>query len=242
MNNKSLHFISDPAFKKSQDEIRNDLKLLEQKALDLGADQATVITSDKIVVDERSTLKCRKPPCYGYGRNLTCPPYAMKPEETKQLVKKYKYAIIAKREPKPEEVMYSPEILAKGFEKPPKEMEKIWEEENEMHRIISQLEGYAFHLGYYFATSFKPGPCYICGFIRAKEKGELIKLEEVCACPGVKEGRCIYDFKVKDAMEAAGIDVYATVSNAGWPIQVIGMQTDPSVVRNIGFYGLLLVH
>jgi predicted metal-binding protein len=242
MSTKSLPFVKEPAFKKTSQEIQEDLKLLEQKALELGADGATIITADKIVVDERATLKCKKPPCYGYRRNLTCPPYAMKPEETRQLIKKYKYALLIKREPNPQDVMYSPEKLMQATEKPLKEMEKIWKEEHEMHGMISQLEGYAFHLGYYLAIAFKPGPCYICGYIKASEKGDPINLENVCTCPGLKEGRCIYDFKVKDAMEAAGIDVYATVSNAGWPIYVIGMQTDPSAVTRVGFYALLLVY
>jgi predicted metal-binding protein len=242
MNPKSLSYVSEPAFKKTAEQVESDLNILEKKALELGADRAAIITTDKIVVDERAPWKCKRPTCVGYGRNLSCPPFAMRPEETRELVKKYKFAILARKEPKPQEVMNPPEVATAYVSAPTKEMEKFWEEEHDMNRIISQLEGEAFHMGYYFATSFKPGPCFICGFVKAKEKGEPIRYENLLTCPGVKEGRCIHDWVAKDAMEGAGIDVYATVSNAGWPIYVLGMRTDPALVPSLGLHALLLVH
>ena len=71
-------------------------------------------------------------------------------------------------------------------------------------------------LGYYKALGFGAGPCRLC-----KE----------CA-----EAGCQHSELARPAMEACGIDVYATAHNNGYPIEVL---TDKSCEGN--YFGLVLI-
>ncbi len=57
-----------------------DYAFLIEAARSLGAVQAKVIPATEIVVENRVPLKCRSG-CIGYGKKLTCPPYALTPDE-----------------------------------------------------------------------------------------------------------------------------------------------------------------
>ena len=66
---------------------------VRQRAIELGATDAKVITTDDIVIDERVLAKCTYPKCEGYDTSLNCPPYAMSPELMRKVVNKFRYAI-----------------------------------------------------------------------------------------------------------------------------------------------------
>ena len=54
--------------------LPQDLERYREKALELGATRAAVIETQEIPVDERVTLKCQIPRCFGYGAGAHCPP------------------------------------------------------------------------------------------------------------------------------------------------------------------------
>ena len=83
-------------------------------------------------------------------------------------------------------------------------------------RVIVELERSAFLAGYYKAFGFGAGPCLLCKTCRTE--------------------KCIHREKARPAMEACGIDVYATARNNGFPIDVL---RDESCEEN--YYGLLLL-
>ena len=64
--------------------LAEDLERYRQKALALGASQALVVRAEDIPVDDRVTLKCRIPRCFGYGAGAHCPPHTMKPSELRR--------------------------------------------------------------------------------------------------------------------------------------------------------------
>ena len=66
--------------------LQEDLEKYRQKALELGANQAAIVTTGEIPVDERVTLKCQIPRCFGYGAGAQCPPNTLKPEELRELM------------------------------------------------------------------------------------------------------------------------------------------------------------
>mgnify|MGYP005844961495 CR=1 FL=1 len=70
-------------------------EFLRKMALEKGAVDAKIITTDKIVVEDRIVLKC-KVGCTNYGKTLTCPPYAPTPEEFRKIVREYSYALFMK--------------------------------------------------------------------------------------------------------------------------------------------------
>jgi predicted metal-binding protein len=82
--------------------------------------------------------------------------------------------------------------------------------------IAFELEQDLFFQGFYKALGLGAGPCWLC-----KE----CNLEH-----------CIHPLQARPAMEACGIDVYATARAAGYPIQVV---RDRSEVPNR--YGLVLI-
>ncbi|MFX1326168.1 MAG: DUF2284 domain-containing protein, partial [Promethearchaeota archaeon] len=78
--------ISDTALKK-------DLEKYRELAIELGASKAKIISTEEIPVDDRVTLKCQVPRCFGYGVCAHCPPNTLKPAELREYLKKYKWAI-----------------------------------------------------------------------------------------------------------------------------------------------------
>jgi predicted metal-binding protein len=81
---------------------------------------------------------------------------------------------------------------------------------------VADLEREVFLAGYYKAFSFGSGPCDLC---------EECNLEH-----------CLHPYRARPAMEAAGIDVYATARGNGFSIEVV---RDTSCPQN--YYGLVLI-
>ena len=87
----------------------------------------------------------------------------------------------------------------------------------DIRSIIVPLEREVFLAGYYKAFAYACGPCHLC------KKCNL-------------EGACRHEDDARPAMEACGIDVFATARAAGLPIEVV---TSPTCEQN--YYGLVLV-
>lgn len=81
-----------------------------------------------------------------------------------------------------------------------------------------QVEREAFFDGYYKAFSYGSGPCRLC---------------DEC---NVEVGECRHPGEARPAMEASGIDVFATVRANGCPIEVVKDTSDEA-----DYYSLVLV-
>ncbi len=93
-----------------------------------------------------------------------------------------------------------------------------------MRNIARTLEHKAFLAGYYKAFAFVCGPCWLC---------------KTCAIAKQKRGKvaaCKHPDLARPAMEAAGIDVFATARAAGLPIEVVRSEECPQ-----NYYALVLV-
>ena len=87
----------------------------------------------------------------------------------------------------------------------------------EAKKIAVALERELFLAGYYKAFGLGAGPCTLC---------------ETCA---LDEG-CRHPYQARPAMEACGIDVYATARKHGFSIDVVFSYKDPQ-----HYFGLVLV-
>jgi len=87
----------------------------------------------------------------------------------------------------------------------------------QMSEVVAALERELFLAGRYRAWGMGSGPCSLC-----KE------------CD--PSGPCRFPEQARPSMEACGIDVYATVGQAGWEIEVV--QTKESPFR---LFGLVLI-
>lgn len=85
------------------------------------------------------------------------------------------------------------------------------------HEKLLSLEKKMFLDGYYKAFVFGAGPCTVCP-----------------ECP--EDGKCRYHNLARPAMEASGMDVYATAKQAGWSLAPINNKDG-----YIKYIGLLLV-
>jgi predicted metal-binding protein len=84
-------------------------------------------------------------------------------------------------------------------------------------RIAAELERRLFLWGFYRALGLGAGPCHLC---------------ETCAF----EKGCRHPREARPAMEACGIDVYATARRHGFTLNVVRTHQDPQ-----HYYGMVLV-
>ncbi len=120
-------------------DIDADLKAFCERAVKLGATNATAIKAAEIFVAEWVRLKCQFG-CDGWGQCLTCPPHSPTPETTRKVLAEYEWAI----------------LVHVAVEKGKRDWKSI-------RKIIPELEKDIFLKGYYATLGFASGPCYFCG-------------------------------------------------------------------------------
>jgi len=74
---------------------QNEFDFLLGLARNLEAIAAKIITSDKIVVENRVVLKC-KSGCHWYGHKFICPPFTPTPDEFRKMLKEYEHVLIVR--------------------------------------------------------------------------------------------------------------------------------------------------
>lgn len=200
------------------EQLREDLKRYEARALELGATRARVISADGIPVDERVTLKCQIPRCFGYGTGAHCPPNTMRPDELRSLLEKYRWAVFFIKEIPPEVVVRDKATIK----------ERVAAYQN-VYKIVNEVESMAFYDGHYLAFGFAAGSCRhtYCG------------LEE--DCKAMKGEKCRFSLRSRPSMEAVGIDVYKMVASQGWDIYPIGSDAQPADIPKGTLAGVVIV-
>jgi predicted metal-binding protein len=199
------------------DILRTDLERFRQKALELGATDSRIITTDMIIVDERVRAKCLNPKCPSYGTNGNCPPHAPDLDTVRKIVKSYQYAIFICTQ-------YPPESFTEISKTSP------WNDFRlKNHEIVSKVESEAFHSGYYLASGLADGPCknlYCAGVECRVLKGET----------------CRGSLKARYSMESWGMDAYRMATLAGWEVYPIGRETKKTDIAHGLTLGLVLVY
>jgi len=188
--------------------LKRDLELYKEKAVELGATDARIISARQVVIDPRVRLKCLVPRCHLYGETPNCPPYTPEPQQMRKTIEKYEYAILMKNDVLPVEDFVDNEKWHKAH----------MAHQGKTHRIVSGVEALAFNDGYYFAAGFAAGGCKtaLCG-------GRI--------CQFLDSGRCRFPLKARPSMEAVGIDVYRLVSEVGWEIYPVAHRAvDPESI------------
>jgi predicted metal-binding protein len=201
--------------------IESDLEKLRSRAIELGANQAKVIQSSKVVIDPRVRLKCSVPLCDSYGRNRMCPPNIIPVEEFAKALSRYRFGLLIQFE------MESGEAdIRKKFKGKPLEallldsgyVDKMTEGMRGMSLALGKLEKEALYMGYRFAVALSGGCCSLC---------------DECVGPDPK-AKCRHPFQARPSIEAVGIDVVATAEAAGLKVEF------PAKAKAV-WTGLLLV-
>lgn len=203
-----------------EDQLQSDLEKYRKKAIEYGATDAKIITTDMVMLDERVRAKCRYPKCEWYGTNAHCPPNSMEVRDVKELVNKFKYGIFCDLQV-PSELLTGPRVSEIGSHVP---------SALKMYEIVSKIEADAFYDGYHLALGFGLGPCKIF-FCPKKECSALI----------IGQG-CRHPLKARSSMEGMGMNVYTMAAKVGWDIYPIGSRTQPSSVPHGHRLGLILIY
>ncbi len=206
--------------KVTEEQLKKDLESYKEKAVELGASDAEIISANMVVMDERVRAKCMYPKCSSHGLSAHCPPYTPELDQMKKIIDKYKYAILI-RVDAPTEDVAGP--IAKEKE--------TWRKYGiKRNKIIGKLEAKAFSDAYHFALGFGGGSCktYFCQNID---------------CSALKPGQaCRAPLKARPSMEAVGMDVFTMAAKVGWDIYPIGENTLPSEVPGARFIGIVFIY
>lgn len=181
---------------------------LIELAYKLGAEEANILQTDKIVVENRVILKCLYG-CASYGKKKTCPPFILTIDEFRAMLKEYSYALILKfpcNAELDEDVMLNITKYEYSSDTPQEiklKIKRFWRTWNKdklkvLHAIF-ELEKAAFNHGYMFSIGFSPGACPLC---------------ETCDI----EGECRYPTMKRVPVYAVGVNVKKTLRNAGMNI------------------------
>ncbi len=184
-------------------------QFLVKLALENGATDAKIISTSKVVVEDRVVLKC-KVGCNHYGKTLACPPYTPSAEEFRKIVSEYSYAMFMKYKSTAEA---APEVLAKlmvaetdtTVSKEIKEKAaKFWQDwkddKRKMLESVVGLEKAAMNKGYSLAISFISGHCQLCEKCNTETR--------ICRNPNL----------ARWSEDAVGVNVKKTAANAGIPV------------------------
>jgi predicted metal-binding protein len=198
--------------------LKDDLERYREKALELGASMARVVRADEIHVDERVSLKCQIPRCFGYGAGAQCPPHTMKPAELREHLKNYSWAVFFIKDIPSEIIVRDKQTI--------KERVAAYQQ---VYKIVSEVESAAFYDGHYLAFGLAAGSCRhtFCG----REKD----------CRALNGEGCRFPLLSRPSMEAVGIDVYKMTAQAGWEIYPIGSGAKPADVPKGTLAGIVIV-
>lgn len=175
----------------------DELQEIIDYAKRMGATEAKIIDSGDIVIDKRVRLKCSIPQCYNYGRHLLCPPNLMSVEEFEEIVRLYEKALIVQVETDYDSSDKSKHPLSEELCEELENRTETPDWELKLHRLVNQIEAFAFKRGFYLAAGLIGGECCLC---------------EECIPPSSGES-CRHPFESRPSMEAMGIDVYRTCEN-----------------------------
>ncbi len=186
-----------------------EFNFLLEEARRLGALEAKIIGSNKVVVEDRVLLKCRVG-CDSYGKKFVCPPYSPTADEFRKMLKEYRKVLIVKFPADAEaqedvgrslqKNQYSPETPSDLRERT-KEFLDVWgADKRRILLAMLDLEKAAFNRGYTLAVSLTAGSCTLCA---------KCNIEATCTHPTM----------ARYPEHALGVNVKKTLKNAGMSIR-----------------------
>ncbi len=167
-----------------------ELSLLLQTAVQLGASDAAIIPPRAIVVEDELALLCSGDTrCKNYGLAASCPPYVSGPSAFRQWQESSRHAIVVRIDV-PTWVIFSDER---------RDIMRL------LHEIVAGVESRASALGYHGSKAFAGGSC----------KNLFCQDQTVCRVVGAG-GQCRNPQFARPSMSGFGINVSRLMETAGW--------------------------
>jgi predicted metal-binding protein len=198
----------------TQQSIESVLKELTQVACRLGANDAQVVSTAQVSVEDSLANICRESPEACYGLSVNCPPHVSGPPGFRELLKNYDQALIFKIDV-PTEVFMS---------------EERWDVFRKIQEIAAGIEASAVEMGAVASKAFAGSSC------------KLLFCQDYDDCRVLAEGKeCRYPQKARPSMSGFGINVGKLMEAAGWRMDRITRETDPNSVPMGMVCGMVLV-
>lgn len=145
-----------------------------------------------------------------------CPPHnPLTPDITKKIVAEYQYGIMFQLDARIEDFVGE------------KWRQLHVETELAHKKMVAELEGKAFHMGFPLALGFAAGECSLC--LPAKR------------CAVLEGNECVHPLQARPAMEACGFDVFTIAKKVGWELVPIGHTSQAKDIPCASLIGLVLV-
>lgn len=208
--------------KKKIDTFMSRLEEYRLLAIELGMDDAKIIKSSQVLIDERVRLKCQYPRCHNFGYCGNCPPYAPPLEEIRKSIELFRYGIFMMKS------FPSEDYLNKG--RMGKGNVKSLSTQSLMHDVVYKVESIAFRDGYELAVGFANGSC---------KKLYCSNTECSAIQPG---GKCRFPYKSRGSMEGCGMHAMKMARNVGWGIIPVGHTTTPEQAPYLMALGLVMIN
>ncbi len=192
----------------------DSLRVLIQKAFELGVSDAGIIPAQSIVVEDRFAEMCSSPQCPGYGLSPSCPPYVMKPAEFRALLTHYEHALVFKIDV-PTEILLGDARLDVA---------------KRIHEISAGIERLAKEKGYADSRGFAAGSCKL-NF--CSEYAQCVVLE--------KNEECRYPDQARESLSGLGVNFLELSKALGWPFEMITKDTAPDDVPMGMMAGMVLI-
>ena len=195
------------------DAAQTETDRLIKMAQSAGAMDASVISTKKIIVEDRLAKLCRDPGCENYGLSMSCPPHVSGPSGFKRLLDDYNQAIVFKIDV-PYDALFSSE-------------RDDWF--RLLHEIASGIENAAAEAGYKNSKAFAGGSC------------KQIFCSDKIDCEVVaRNGKCRHPLHARPSMSGFGINVKKLMRTAGFKMD--DSATSPSNKPSTGtLSGLVLI-
>ncbi len=205
----------DPA--RASASLQSDVHRYALLAVELGATAAAAVPAEAVPVDDRVTLKCAVPKCFGYGTCANCPPHAPSAERMRSIIAEYGAAVLLRLDVPPRVIVRDRDTIKERVEA----YKKVFS-------IVSGLESAAFYDGHYLAVGLAAGSC------KSTFCHDL-------DCAVLQRQKCRHNLVARPSMEAVGIDCYALAVSVGWEVFPIGSGATVDRVPAGSLIGLLLV-
>ena len=197
-------------------DVTEKLEELREFAITSGASRALVIPAKDLVVRTSAWAKCFIPACKYYGTSIMCPPHnPLTPDVTRKIVAEYEYGVLFQLD------VPVPDFVGEEWRKRHVAMELAHK------KMLAELEGKAFHMGFPLALGFAAGECSLC--------------VPAARCAVLEGDECRHPLQARPAMEACGFDVFAIAKKVGWTLVPIGHASCAGDIPCASLIGLVLV-
>ncbi len=136
-----------------------------------------------------------------------CPPAVLSAAETRAVLERYSDALVVQFAIPLTQARVDEDLGGRSYAEAhgaAGALDGLRESQNAFARLMTDLEGDAFKLGYRFAAAFSGGECVLCDECVGQRSGEV----------------CRHPFAARPSMEAVGIDVVATARKAGLHVEL----------------------